>query len=223
VICSLLAQSAVARQWQSQKSIVDHVRSFVHSQTDINKTDIEIKIGRLDSRLHLTECATGLTAFFPNQITFVGNGSVGIRCESATPWTIFIPVQINIFKTVLTASHPLTRGHALDASDIQPLRMKLTSTNNNYFADPKNIMGLILKRPLAVGKPFEAQLLTSPKLVKRGQEVILLATTASIKVRMSGKALADGAKGDLIQVRNTKTHIVVEGVVTKAGHVQVNM
>jgi flagella basal body P-ring formation protein FlgA len=40
---------------------------------------------------------------------------------------------------------------------------------------------------------------------------------------MSGKALADGAKGDLIKVRNDSSHRIVEGIVTQTGIVVVKM
>jgi flagella basal body P-ring formation protein FlgA len=174
--------------------------------------------------LHLSECPQELVVFTANQSFVVGKSTVGVRCDGATkPWKIYIPVQVNIFKSVLVSTRPLQRGQQLDSGDFKPVRTKLTSANQIYFSHPKNILGKILKYPLGPGKPFSARLLSYPKLVKRGQEVILMATSASMKVRMSGKALADGAKGDLIQVRNIKTRRVVEGIVTAAGLVQVNM
>ena len=86
-----------------------------------------------------------------------------------------------------------------------------------------DVVGKILQRPLAAGKPFDARFLKPRLLVKRGQEVVLLANTSSLSVRMSGKALADGAKGDLIKVRNTSSQRIVEGIVLENGIVVVKM
>jgi len=63
----------------------------------------------------------------------------------------------------------------------------------------------------------------APRLIKAGQEVILLATTPQLEVRMKGKALSDGSRGDIIQVRNVRSKRVIEGVVTDIGTVRVNM
>jgi flagella basal body P-ring formation protein FlgA len=63
----------------------------------------------------------------------------------------------------------------------------------------------------------------APRLVQAGQHVILLATTPQLQVRMKGKALADGTRGDIIKVRNLRSKRVVEGVVTHAGIVEVSM
>jgi flagella basal body P-ring formation protein FlgA len=94
---------------------------------------------------------------------------------------------------------------------------------NRYFNDPALVLGMYAKRPIPEGKALSIHMLQAPHLVRRGQEVILLAKTAGLEVRMKGKALADGAKGDLIQVRNTKSRRIVEGVVTNQGVVRVGM
>jgi flagella basal body P-ring formation protein FlgA len=63
----------------------------------------------------------------------------------------------------------------------------------------------------------------SQKLVKRGQQVVLLAQTSSIIVKMSGKAMADGAAGEKIKVKNLSSDRVIEGIVTENGSVRTNV
>ena len=55
--------------------------------------------------------------------------------------------------------------------------------------------------------------LKPPVIVKRGQQVTLLARTSSYEVRMNGKAMMDGVAGQRIRVRNDRSERIVEGVV----------
>jgi flagella basal body P-ring formation protein FlgA len=58
-------------------------------------------------------------------------------------------------------------------------------------------------------------------LVRRGQQVTLLARTGSIEIRAQGRALSDGGVSDRIRVQNVNSLKVVEGVIEDAGIVRV--
>lgn len=66
-------------------------------------------------------------------------------------------------------------------------------------------------------------MLEAPRLVRKGDLVTLLAEIAGVNVRMTGKALADGAAGTSIQVSNLSSQRVIEGTVIAEGVVKVRM
>jgi flagella basal body P-ring formation protein FlgA len=63
---------------------------------------------------------------------------------------------------------------------------------------------------------------TIPTII-RGQKVWLIAASPYLVVRMTGKALQDGAPGERIQVENTRSKRVVEGIVGNDGSVNIGL
>ena len=66
-------------------------------------------------------------------------------------------------------------------------------------------------------------LLVKSKLVKRGEQVTLIAITSGITVRMMGKALNDAIAGQQVRVRNNNSRRIVEGTAITRGIVEINM
>jgi flagellar basal body P-ring formation protein FlgA len=56
-----------------------------------------------------------------------------------------------------------------------------------------------------------------PELVRRGERVTLQAAGGTIAVQVEGEALAGGALGERVRVRNLATRRVVEGTVGGEG------
>jgi flagella basal body P-ring formation protein FlgA len=79
------------------------------------------------------------------------------------------------------------------------------------------------RRAIHAGEVLSPGLLSSPRLIHRGQELILFASSGAMTVTMKGEALEDGAEGDVIRVRNLSSNRVVEGRVIGADKVQVSL
>lgn len=209
---------------ESHQSIRDTAQEFLQQQLEQTEYhDFQIKIANLDSRLKLTRCDSSLEGFLPQASQLVGKLSVGIRCSGSKPWSIYVPGEVSVFEQVLAAARPIMRGQVVDEADIQIVRQKISPRNQAYFSQKQDIINMVANRNIPMGKTFTPQLIQAPRLVRRGEEVILVAATSSLSVRMVGEALSDGVKGDVIQVRNSTTKRVVEGVVTQQGIVQVKM
>ncbi|MFV2056048.1 MAG: flagellar basal body P-ring formation chaperone FlgA [Thiohalomonadales bacterium] len=225
MVSIILASSGLkaAYKWQNHADLISAVKEYVSKHIDSPDSDYNLTINRIDSRLRLHQCDSSVTAFLPSSGSLSGKSTVGIRCNGKRPWKVYIPIQVTRYKDIVVSKHPLLKGQIIDKNSIAIAKIELTSTNQAYFTRDKYVLGKILKRALGAGKPIKARYLKAANIVFRGQEVILKATTASIQVIMSGKALTDGAEGELIRVRNSKTHRIVEGIVTKSGTIQVRM
>ena len=66
-------------------------------------------------------------------------------------------------------------------------------------------------------------LLVTPKVIRRGTRVSIVATAPGFEIRAVGKALMDGGMGDVITVRNLRSKRQVDAVVARAGVVEVNL
>ena len=78
-----------------------------------------------------------------------------------------------------------------------------------------------MRRDLRSGSPLYINMLAQPDAIKRGQSTLLLAELNNVEVKLRGTALATGAVGDVIAVRNNTSGKTVEGVVMADGSVRI--
>jgi len=182
---------------------------------------VEVTVGSLDSRLRLAACDQPLQAYdSPNGLS-AGRGVVGVRCDGGRPWKLYVPVSIALMDQVVVSSRPLVRGQDVQAEDLMLSEVDTSSLRKAYFTRIEDVVGLRSKRAIGSGTTLHAGLLQRAKLVKRGSQVEILAVSDGLQVQMRGKALADGGRGDRIQVQNLNSGRVITGTVAGSGLVQV--
>ena len=64
--------------------------------------------------------------------------------------------------------------------------------------------------------------ISRPKDIAKGQLVMMVLSTPSMRLTTKGKALESGATGDTIRISNSQTSTVIEGVITGPGQVRVD-
>ena len=99
--------------------------------------------------------------------------------------------------------------------------IRMSELHKAYFSRIQDVVGLRAKRSVASGTTLHAGLLQRAKLIKRGGQVDIVSIIGGLQVRMRGKALADGGRGDRIQVENLSSGRVVSGTVVSSGVVHV--
>lgn len=218
---AIVLPCAHAEAYQPLSSIHDAAHSFVRQHARGGR--VEIDVVTVDPRLKLPACADSLQAFLPPGGRLGNISSVGIRCQKPKPWSLYIPMRVKVFMPVITASHPLLPGSRINPNDFQTIEMDVASLPAGYLSSPEQVLNKILKRPLGMGAVFSPEVISTAPLIRRGEQVILLAETAGMQIRASGKALTDGAEGAVIQVRNLSSQRIIEGVVTSAGIVKIIM
>lgn len=177
---------------------------------------IEITVGRLDGRLRLPACSLPLETELPPGGRALGAVAVGVRCP-APAWSLFVPARVAVKRPVVVLAVSRPRGATLAESDLAMEARDLAALAGGYITDPDELVGKSLRRTLqarAVLLPSHAE---APELVRRGERVTLQAAAGTISVQVEGEALADGALGDRVRVRNLATRRVVEGTVGGAG------
>lgn len=219
---------ARAEPYQSSESIYIAVKDFIAAQLPgqsslTEGSPAQIEVGALDSRLRLAECEIPLETFLPPGNQAVGNTSVGVRCQGARPWLLYLPVTVKAFGEAVVAARPLARDAHLAEGDVRLMAVDLAQLPADYLADPQQAVGMTLKRPLANGVALGLTMLQAPRVVRRNEHVTILAEVAGLEVRMEGQALADGASGQVIRVRNSLSKRVIEGTIIGPGIVKVPM
>ena len=82
---------------------------------------------------------------------------------------------------------------------------------------------MVVKRSISRGSPFNSRNLRLPTTVHKGDIVEIVASTQGLMIRMRGKALNSGAKGERIRVKNQSSKKTIEAVVVDANTVTVNL
>ncbi len=185
--------------------------------------EITVRPGRLDSRLRLRACEQGLEAFLAPGSRMLGSSTVGVRCNGPVNWTLYVPVEIVVLGEVLVLTQSLPRGTMLQLSHLRLERHDLSQLTRGYLTDKQATEHMVLRRALQVGTVLAPSMVEPPRLVQRGQRVILLAETDNVSVRMEGEALNHGVRGDRVRVRNLSSLRIVEGVVLSYGVVGVSL
>lgn len=210
-----------AENYQPLSSIQNAAQAFVLQNTRGGR--VEAEPDPIDPRLKLPPCAEALQAFLPPGGRNGNISSVGIRCQKPKPWSLYVPIRVKIFTPVITASHPIVPGSRITPNDFQTIEMDVASLPTGYLTHPDQVLNKILKRPLGRGSIFSPDTIADAPMIRRGEQVVVLAEIPGMQIRSSGKALKDGAEGTVIQVRNLSSQRIIEGVVTSAGIVKVIM
>jgi flagellar basal body P-ring formation protein FlgA len=220
----LAAGSAVAHEPQ-QNILAEAVRFMGASAAETHGAGFEISVtaGPLDDRLRLRACDGGLEAFAAPGTRAAGSTTVGVRCLGPVTWTLYVPVQVEVQGDVVVLAQPLPRGTVLQRAHLRLERQDVGRLSAGYLASAEEATDMVLRRALQTGTVLTPQMVEPPRLVQRGQRVLLLAETGSVAVRVEAEAMGNGALGERVRVRNLSSQKVVEGLVLSHGVVGVSM
>ncbi|MEW8307063.1 MAG: flagellar basal body P-ring formation chaperone FlgA [Candidatus Thiodiazotropha endolucinida] len=207
---------------QSHHSIVAAVKDYLMQTVANQNEDAKIVITPLDHRLKLRQCDTPLKTFSLPGGSKMGRTSVGVRCESLAPWSLYVSAKVGLELPVVIAKRDLARGQAITTADVKLEISDTARLLRGYYESVDQVLGRTLKRALRRDKVVTPTSLVVQKTVSRGGQVTILAATGGIEVRMQGKAMKNGNPGDLIPVVNVKSKKKLQARVISEGLVKVN-
>ena len=114
-------------------------------------------------------------------------------------------------------------GGVLTHDDVSLDERSVNGLVSGYFTLPDEVIGKQMRRSMGVGQALTRLAVLAPKLVSRGERVIVLAGLKGLEVRVEGTVLMDGAVGDRVRVRNERSRRVEEGTLGPDGTVRVRM
>ncbi|WP_157994389.1 flagellar basal body P-ring formation chaperone FlgA [Peristeroidobacter agariperforans] len=227
VLASALAALAFSANASANVQSIDSIQAaaeqFVRASLPEKAIKHFVSAGNLDPRLRLDECASPLEAFSQGTGMNTGRMTIGVRCPSATPWTIYVPVTVEVEVSVLVLRRPLARRSRVALADVEPQVRRMPGRASVFINDVASLQGHRLKRSLPVGTALTVDMLQPDVLVRRGQQVTLIAANGGVQIRAQGQALTEGAADERVRVQNVSSLKVVEGVVESDGVVRVGL
>lgn len=217
----VVGASANGQPIQDLETIRDAAAHYLReTAVEIHGLSAEVEVDRPDSRLRLAPCSGGLQPFQPPSFTTGGRTTVGVRCAGAEPWVVYLPARVTVRQRVIVAARTLSRRARLTRGDGEYREIDVAGLRHGFLDDLDDLEGQEIVRTVAAGVPITPDMIRAPHVVRRGQAVTLLAGSARVEVQAPARAMADGAVGEAITVKNLATRKEVQGVVLGEGRVR---
>jgi flagella basal body P-ring formation protein FlgA len=182
---------------------------------------VQYTIEALDPRLRLRACSSPLQSGLAGDGDIHPTTSIAIRCAAPVVWTLYIRATVTATASVFVAQRGLARGTELNSTDFVVEARQVPGSAADYPSDIKMIEGQRLRQPLATGALLTQAVLELAPIVKRGQQVTLLARNSGFEIRVAAIAMSDGGRAQRIRVQNENSHQIVEAIVRNATLVEV--
>ncbi|MGZ3215429.1 flagellar basal body P-ring formation chaperone FlgA [Paracoccus sp. T5] len=116
----------------------------------------------------------------------------------------------------LGAARTLPAGSIITAADL-----RVIDTDRPGLTDPSAAIGMQTRITLYEGRPLHASMLQAPRLVGRNQIVRLSFLRGGLRIDTEGRAMSDGAAGEMIRVMNMGSRSTVTAQVMPDGSLAV--
>lgn len=224
LVCVQFATLAAATSIADVRSTAEqHVLSRLQDSALLNNAqEYTVEVGQLDSRLQVGDCDQPLQAVVHGQWPS-SQPLVKVSCIGSAVWTMYVPVTVSVFHMVATTATAVERGQILDAGSVVLQKQNIMATHGRYYRSVEEAAGQIAKRHLSPGELLGAHNLDMPKAIKRGDEVVISASSGPIAVKMPAVAMSDGRVGQRISVKNSSSQRIIQATVTGPGQVATAM
>lgn len=126
-----------------------------------------------------------------------------------------------IMSEIPVLKHQVRSGEVINDSDIELKSFPQESTHKDTVTDIADIVGKSPLRVISPNRPVRTSEISVPALIKKNALVQMRYKTAGMEITTVGQALADGVKGDVIEIRNTSSKKITRAVVTNSNTVDV--
>lgn len=219
--CWTVQAYAVDGARHSTAAIATAAVEYLQARTGVGDPRVILKAGQLDPRLNLPRCSRPLEGFLRGGTEIRTRTIVGVRCGGDAPWKVYVPVDVIVMDSVLVTARTLPGGQVPGPDDVRIETRDVSRLASGYLSSADELAGQRLKSQVHAGRVITPAMLQADMVIRRGQTVTLLVSDARVNIRMSGKALTDGAVNQRIRVENAVSKRVVEGLVRSPEHVEI--
>lgn len=164
--------------------------------------------------LRLPQCDEGLKA------SVVGPSSAEVRCDTLG-WRLYVPVRTQRMARVYVVKQPLAAGQVLGPESVGVEMRDVTRLPGGVINEGTDLTGRTARRALVAGSVLLVSDAVPPRIIKRGDPVVVISRSGAIEVRANGKALAAAGVDESLAVENVSSRRVVQGRVLASGEVLV--
>ena len=193
----------------SGRQIAEIARSFL-SQTAVGSTvnllelpaDVQVPAGKLE-----------LAPELYGAIRYNGQTTVNVSLRTDGRSFVKVPVQFEVRRVldVVVAAANLNAGDILTEQSVRLERMDVGKLAAGYLTELNKAVGQQVRYAMPPGSVLSERNLSRPILIKRGENIRIVARVGELEVFANGVTFSQGAAGDLVRVQNTVTKRIMTG------------
>lgn len=112
-------------------------------------------------------------------------------------------------------------GDVISAADIEVRDFSQAHTRTDTITDISDLIGKSSSHDLSPSRPIREHEVANPTLIKRNALIEMHYNSPGMEISTTGEAMGDGAKGDVINVRNSSSKKIVRAVVADSKSVNI--
>jgi len=116
---------------------------------------------------------------------------------------------------------PFKNGDVIANSDLEIRDFPMDHTRTDTVTDMASLIGKSPLRSISPYRPIRGNEIAAPTLIKKNTLVQMHYNSPGMEITTAGQTMADGAKGDVISVRNVTSKKIVQAVIATDGSVTV--
>ncbi len=143
------------------------------------------------------------------------------RAGSSDAEVVKVTGRAMLMVQVAILNRSVTSGDVVGEHDVEWSRVAVDKAGADAVTDPSRLVNVESRRTLTVGSVLRMRDLRGAKIVLKGTLITIAVETPNMTLSAQGRAMADGAMGDTIQVINTQSNRAIDAVVVGSGKVSV--
>ena len=148
--------------------------------------------------------------------------TVRITVDNILQKRLRLTAHVIHYSPVVKTLRPINRGEILTERDVAVEVVPSNRIFRNALTSLDDVVGKQAIRNMGMGRVITANSLSNPVLVKKGDRVIIIVQSGSMKITAPGLVREKGFKDSLVQVLNIQTKKTVFGMVMDSKTVKVN-
>lgn len=118
-------------------------------------------------------------------------------------------------------ARPVAAGEVIGQADLEWQSVRADRLDRNAVTAAAQLVGMTPTRGLKAGRAVKAGEVRAPQLVAKGALVTMSVSAPGLTLTATGRALDDGADGEIVRVLNVHSKRTVEGVVSGQNQVRI--
>ncbi len=147
---------------------------------------------------------------------------IKVSCEAKNSWTVFVKTNANNLKQkklkilntneILVLNKSIEKGNYIKKSDLTFIK---SPRKNIFYNTMDELIGRKVKQNLKKGQYIQPRHLFAKYSVNEGDPVVIASKFNNAEVSTAGIALKSGNIGDLLEVKNTRSGVIIKGILKK--------
>ena len=207
----------------SAQQIRAAVTQYIHQNAPWRSDQLKIRHVKFDRPVTVSGGAIALAVQPPKHTDWLGPVpfTVKVMVNGTVAGKVTVPANIEAWNDVVLVAKPLGKYQTIEPKHIRIEKMNLARVPANAVFAADQAVGARTNRSIAANTILRSDQVESPPLVERGDVVQVVAESKRMKISIQALAREDGARGEVIRVKNLRSKKTIYAKVVDSQTVRV--